>query len=38
LIFSVIVFSIMFVNLIWHRARLGGLADKVEQLKLKLVE
>jgi heme exporter protein C len=38
LIFSVVVFSIMFVNLIWHRARLGGLADKVEQLKLKLVE
>jgi heme exporter protein C len=37
-IFSLIVFSIIFVDLLWHRARLGGLADKVEQLKLKLVE
>jgi heme exporter protein C len=37
-IFSLIVFSILFVDLLWHRARLGGLADKVEQLKLKLVE
>jgi heme exporter protein C len=37
-IFSLIVFSIIFVDLLWHRTRLGGLADKVEQLKLKLVE
>jgi len=36
--FSLIVFSIIFVDLLWHRARLGDLADKVEQLKLKLVE
>ena len=36
--FSLIVFSIIFVDLLWHRTRLGGLADKVEQLKLKLVE
>lgn len=38
LIFSVVVFSVIFVDLLWHRARLSGLADKVEQLKLKLVE
>jgi heme exporter protein C len=37
-IFSLIVFSVIFVDLLWHRTRLGGLADKVEQLKLKLVE
>jgi heme exporter protein C len=37
-IFSLIVFSVIFANLLWHRTRLGGLADKVEQLKLKLVE
>jgi heme exporter protein C len=36
--FSLIVFSIIFIDLLWHRTRLGGLADKVEQLKLKLVE
>jgi heme exporter protein C len=36
--FSLIVFSIIFFDLLWHRTRLGGLADKVEQLKLKLVE
>jgi heme exporter protein C len=36
--FSLIVFSIIFVDLLWHRTRLGGLADKVEQHKLKLVE
>lgn len=37
-IFSLIVFSILFVDMLWHRTRLGSLADKVEQLKLKLVE
>jgi heme exporter protein C len=36
--FSLIVFSFIFADLLWHRTRLGGLTDKVEQLKMKLVE
>jgi heme exporter protein C len=36
--FSIIVFSILFVTLFWHRIRLGQLASKVEQLKLKVTE
>jgi heme exporter protein C len=32
--FSLITFSIIFVDLLWHRIRLGRLQDKVEQLKL----
>jgi heme exporter protein C len=35
-LFSLLVFSIIFVDLLWHRIRLGRLQDKVEQLKLKL--
>ncbi len=35
LIFSVITFSFIFVALFWHRIRLGNLAEKVEQLRLK---
>jgi heme exporter protein C len=34
LLFSVLVFSFLFVVLFWHRIRLGQLAQKVEQLKL----
>ncbi len=34
--YSLIVFSILFVDMLWHRIRLGQLAEKVEQLKLKL--
>ncbi len=34
--FSLFVFSVLFVDLIWHRIRLGRLADTVEQLKLRL--
>lgn len=34
--FSLITFTVIFVTLLWHRVRLGALADKVEQLKLKL--
>jgi heme exporter protein C len=33
--FSLITFSFIFFDLLWHRVRLGRLADKVEQLKLK---
>jgi heme exporter protein C len=33
--FSLLTFSFIFVDLIWHRVRLGKLADKVESLKLK---
>ncbi len=35
--FSLIAFSFLFADLLWHRIRLGRLADHVEQLKLKLV-
>jgi heme exporter protein C len=33
--FSIIVFSFVFIVLFWHRIRLGQLAQKVEELKLK---
>ena len=36
-LFSLLVFSLLFVDLLWHRIRLGRLADKVEQLRLKIV-
>lgn len=29
-------FTIIFISLMWHRIRLGGLEEKVEQLKLKV--
>lgn len=35
MIFSVITFSFIFASLFWHRIRLGRLAEKVEQLRLK---
>ena len=34
-LFSLLTFSFIFADLLWHRTRLGKLADKVEQLKLK---
>jgi heme exporter protein C len=34
-LFSLFTFSVIFVDLLWHRIRLGKLADRVEQLKLK---
>ncbi|MCU0488070.1 MAG: cytochrome c biogenesis protein CcsA [Anaerolineales bacterium] len=37
-LFSLLVFSILFVDLMWHRVRLGRLADHVEQIKLKVME
>jgi heme exporter protein C len=33
--FSLFTFTVIFVDLLWHRIRLGWLQDKVEQLKLK---
>jgi len=37
-IVSLVAFSFLFASLLWHRIRLGRLADKVEQLKIRLVE
>jgi heme exporter protein C len=34
--FSLFVYSVIFVDLLWHRIRLGKLADKVETLRLKV--
>lgn len=34
--FSLFAFTIIFIDLVWHRVRLGGLQEKVEQLKLNL--
>jgi heme exporter protein C len=36
-LFSLLVFSVLFADLLWHRIHLGQLADKVEQLKLKVM-
>ena len=36
--FSLFTFSIIFVTLLWHRIRLGALAEKVESLRLKLTQ
>jgi len=35
--FSLLTFSFIFADLLWHRIRLGRLSDKVEQLKLKMM-
>jgi heme exporter protein C len=37
-LFSLLTFSFIFADLLWHRIRLGGLAEKVEQLKLRLTD
>lgn len=34
--FSLLTFTVIFFALLWHRVRLGALAERVEQLKLKL--
>ncbi len=36
LMISLAAFTIFFVTLMWHRIRMGGLEEKVEQLKLKV--
>lgn len=38
LLFSIFTFSILFIDLYWHRVRIGTLAEKVEQLRLKLAQ
>jgi len=38
MLFSIAVFSIVFVTMFWHRIRLGQFADEVEQLKLKVTQ
>jgi len=35
-LFSLFVFSVYFVDLLWHRVRLGNLMQKVEHLRLKV--
>jgi heme exporter protein C len=35
---SLVAFSFIFVTLLWHRIRMGHLAEKVEQLKLRLTQ
>jgi heme exporter protein C len=35
--FSLLTFSFIFIDLLWHRIRLGRLSEKVEQMKLKLM-
>jgi len=36
--FSLLTFSFIFVTLLWHRIRLGKLADRVEELKMSAAE
>lgn len=38
MLFSIFAFSVIFIALFWNRIRLGQLAEKVEQLKLKLTK
>ena len=38
MLFSIAVFSVVFVTMFWHRVRLGQFADKVEQLKMKVIQ
>jgi heme exporter protein C len=36
-LFSLLTFTFIFIDLLWHRIRLGRLSDKVEQLKMKVM-
>jgi heme exporter protein C len=36
--FSLLTFSFVFADLLWHRIRLGQMAEKVEQLRLKMID
>jgi heme exporter protein C len=38
MLFSILAFSIIFVTIFWHRMRLGSLENRVEQLKLKVMQ
>jgi hypothetical protein len=33
-IFALFAFTVVFIDLIWHRIRLGNLQEQVDQLKL----
>jgi heme exporter protein C len=35
---TLVAYTVLFVSLLWHRVRLGVLADKVEQLKMRLTQ
>jgi heme exporter protein C len=35
LLFSIVVFSILFIDFMWHRVRLGRFMNRIEELKLK---
>jgi len=37
-LFGLLTFSVIFATLLWHRIRLGRLAEKVEQMKLKVMQ
>lgn len=36
--FCLVTFSVIFITLLWYRIRLGRLAEKVEELKLKFIQ
>ena len=36
--FALLSYSVLYISLLWHRIRLGRLAEKVEQLKLRLAQ
>jgi len=36
--FSLLTFTLLFFDLLWHRIRLGRLTDRLEQLRMKLAE
>jgi heme exporter protein C len=36
-LFSLFTFTVVFIDLLWHRVRMGELAERVEQLKLKVM-
>lgn len=38
LMFSLLIFSLIFADLLWHRIRLGKMSEKVDQLKLDLYQ
>lgn len=37
-LFALLTYTVLFVDLLWHRVRLGKLGERVEQLKLRLVQ
>ena len=37
-LFGLLTFSVIFATLLWHRIRLGRLAEKVEQMKLEVMQ